>query len=377
MTEQTTTTTTRVEIRGGELLDALAAIKPSLSRRKRSLPWERCVHLLVGAGEARLECNTGEAAITVDLEGASGSSDVWVDAQDLQRALSTHADRRGARSRVGLELSVTDDTVTVVGPNGSSTVDAADADAMLSETTPARATLVVDRDTFAHDMAAAAVCTESGASALPILTGIYLHDGKIAATDRYRLAYIDMQGTGTLPGVIVPADLAKILKSARGETVSIGTAGDRVTVRAEGLTATLRCVEGQYPKVVNICGNVEHSGAPQANLHREVLVDLLKPFAGGRHVVTFTPDAGHIEITVRETGTGDDVSPAATSRSAMAEGDDLEHPITFNSGYLLEILKVLPGPTVTMRVPAPLKPAGFIGADPHRLMVLQPVRLAS
>lgn len=374
MTAQTTTTT-EVQVRGGVLLDALATIRAVLSRRQTALPYERCVRLLVGPGEARLECRTGEVSMGIDLESASGAGDVWVDAQDLQRALSAHVTRRGPRSRIGLGLTVAAESITICGLNGDSTVATVDPDEMLSELAPVMASMVVDRETFVGSMTAAAVCAETGAEALPILTGIHLNGSKIECTDRYRLAYVDLKGTGTLHDVVVPAGpFVKVLKAAHGETLSVGSTGERITLRGGGITCTMRCIEGMYPKVEKICSHLEHAGAPQANLHREAVIAMIKPYAGEKHVVTFTPDGGHLEVAVLPAG---DATPIATSRMPMAEGDDLEHRVGFNSGYLLEILKALTGATVTMRTPGELKSVGFVGADRGRLMVLQPVRIVA
>ena len=87
MTAQTTTATAVATMTGGDVLDALAAIRPALSRRRNAHTWETSVWLLVSREGAHLRCNTGEVSASVSFDAQCGENErisAYVDAQTLQ-----------------------------------------------------------------------------------------------------------------------------------------------------------------------------------------------------------------------------------------------------------------------------------------------------
>lgn len=381
MTAQTTTTTAAVTMTGGDVLEALAAVRPALSRRRNAHPWERSVWLLVSREGAQLRCNTGEVSASVDFDAQCEENErmsAHVDAQTLQQALQTHATRRGKGAATVLEVSVDEGRLTIAtsGAAATSTVPLLDPENMLGEYPAARLTLVAERDRFVGDITAAAVCAETGAQALPILTGIHLDNGKIQCTDRYRLAAFDLDGSGELPEVTVPATpFAKMLKATTGDEVLIGADGERVSVHADNIRFTIRAIEGDYPKVDKIVG--DRHGLPTMTLQRQATINLLTPYTKGTHTVSITPQDRDLLLEIY--GDADEPgAPIAATTMPKGSGDDLEHPLAFNVGYLHDVLtKAHTGPTVAITSAGPLKPAGISSAAPGRTVMLQPVRFAT
>ena len=124
MTAQTTTTTAAVTMTGGDVLEALAAVRPALSRRRNAHPWERSVWLLVSREGAQLRCNTGEVSASVDFDAQCEENErmsAHVDAQTLQQALQTHATRRGKGAATVLEVSVDEARLTIATGGAAAT----------------------------------------------------------------------------------------------------------------------------------------------------------------------------------------------------------------------------------------------------------------
>lgn len=381
MTAQTTTTTTTttVTMTGGDVLEALAAVRPALSRRRNAHPWETSVCLRVSREGAQLRCNTGEVSVAADFAAQCQETETitaHVDAQTLQQAVQTHATRRGKGATTMLEVSVDEGRLIITtGGAATSTVPLLDPENMLGEYPAAKLSLVAERDRFVGDITAAAVCAESGADALPILTGIHLGNGRIECTDRYRLAYFALDGSGELPEVIVPATpFAKLLKATTGDEVLIGADGERVTVHADNIRFTIRAIEGVYPNVAKVVGD---RNGPTTTLQRQATIDLLAPYTKGAHTVSVTPQAQGLLFEVY--GNADEpVAPIATTTMPKGSDDDLEHPLAFNAGYLHDVLKKAhTGPTAVITARGQYKPAGISSEAPGRTVMLQPVRFTT
>lgn len=380
MTAQTTTATAVATMTGGDVLDALAAIRPALSRRRNAHTWETSVWLLVSREGAHLRCNTGEVSASVSFDAQCGENErisAYVDAQTLQQAVQAHATRRGKGAATALEVHADEDRLTIVtGGAATSTVPLLDPETMLGEYPAARLTLVAARDRFVEDITAAAVFAETGQQALPILTGIHLNQGRIECTDRYRLAFFDLDGSGELPEVTAPAAIfAKMLKATTGDEVLIGADGERVSVHADNIRFTIRAIEGKYPTVDRIVG--DRDGLPTMTLQRQATIDLLSPYIKGKHAVSVTPqDQGYlVEIygSINEPG-----EPVAATTMPKGSDDDVEHPLAFNAGYLHDILKKShTGPTVEITAKGRLKTVGITSEAPGRTVMLQPVRFAT
>ena len=381
MTTTTTQESTRCTVRGGDLIDALAALRPLLSTRKSAGREESAVRLVAGPQGGQVRCCTYEASASAAL---SVESDVDVDVvvahADLWRAANAYAARRGAKAAEVLEISTTPQgtvLVTASGERQSSLLLVPGAQDLPQAMEPVAGTTIVQREELVDAVAAAARYAERGPVVLPILRVLRLADGMITATDRYRLARTRLNATGEMPECLPPAQmLAKVLAATRGQSVSLGSDGQHLSVHADNLTATLRCLEGQYPGVEKILANTPTEGY-SLHLERSATMAALKAHAAGKATVTLsTLEDGAILAEIRDPGQAE---PRATARlqSAGAEPVVLEEPVSFNAQYLLEALAGLQGEVAHIAGVAPLRAAHLRDvADDARLVVQQPVRLA-
>lgn len=378
-----TTTTqeiTRCTVRGGDLIDALAAVRPLLSTRKSAGPEERAVRLVAGPQGGDARCCTHEVSASAALSVESDVDvDVTVAHADLWRAANAYAARRGAKAAEVLEISTTPQgtvLVTASGDRQSSLQVLPGAEHLPQPIEPVAGTTIVQREELVDAVAAAARYADRGVE-LPILTALRLTDSTITTTDRHRLARTRLNATGAMPECLPPAQtLAKVLAATRGESVSMGSDGQHLSVHADNLTATLRCLEGQYPGVERIVTDTPTQGY-SLHLGRTAAIATIKAHAAGKTTVTLSTLAdGAVLAEIRDPGQAE---PRATARlePAGAYPVVLEEPVTFNVQYLLDALAGLQGEVSHIAGVSPLKAAHLRDpGDDARLVVLQPVRLA-
>lgn len=217
------------------------------------------------------------------------------------------------------------------------------------------------------------------------LNGIYWHcrqaDGAslltAVATDGHRLSRVEMpapEGTADMPGVIVPrktvAELARMAKDAEGDlTIELSSTKIRVTAGAATLTSKL--IDGQFPDYQRV---IPSANDKVATIDRETFqraVDRVSTISSerGRAVKLAMSDAG-LALSV----TNPDSGSATEELEPEYDGPPIE--IGFNARYLLDVLGILGGDTITMKLAEPGAPAIFqrtAGTD--LLIVLMPMRV--
>ena len=305
--------------------------------------------------------------MTAEVEGS-----VWVSHADLFTAVRAQSARRGARSQVELALEVGQEQVSVVGQSSTSMMPVLSALHVNPTQKVVPGTLVVDRALFAERAAAVAIAAESG-DTLPVLEGTRLDAHEMVATDRYRLASMPVTGTGDLPQVVAPARvLAKVLAATAGETLSIGTDGEVVSVHAENLTASLLARTGDYPRVASIAKGF--GDGPALRVAAAALREVLAPHARGKNVVALTVTPNGLEVEVDDGG----AQTLAQARVPVLAQRGETPSVHFNVGYFVDALKIAGSEHVWLEIHGPLKPA-MVGSnvDPDRYCMIQPVRRAS
>lgn len=217
----------------------------------------------------------------------------------------------------------------------------------------------------------------------PVLTGVSFDGDGVAATDSYRVCWIDRPSS---INALVPGRVLDAVRKAVGKrlNMTVGAAGEHdgnVTVQAVSdrmtITWIARTIEGKfvdYPQLL-----------PDANEHalyvsREGLAAACERLAkiGGRMGDSFAPLTvtydGDGETLTLEVGTGDvgearETLPAAGAVPEMA----------FNPRYLAEALRGVVGDTAAIETRDSMKPAiisstdNMEGGEPSFL--LMPVRL--
>lgn len=248
---------------------------------------------------------------------------------------------------------------------------------------------------FSHrfEMAASALAEMIAATQFAIsteetryyLNGIHLHateaDGapvlRAVATDGHRLARLQMaapEGSAGLPGIIIPrktvGELARLAKDARGDvTVEISATKIRVTAGATTLTSKL--IDGTFPDYQRILptGN-DKVATLEADAFRTA-IDRVATISSerGRAVKLALSDAG-LTLSVNNPDSG------GASEDLEPDYDGAPIEIGFNHRYLLDVLGVIGGETVQMKLAEPGAPALFQKHEGDKLLVvLMPMRV--
>lgn len=227
---------------------------------------------------------------------------------------------------------------------------------------------------------------------LPILTGILLEQTAsgltAAATDRYRLAVVDLPGaTGLPPRLLVPAaPLRRATQAFRAErTVDLlhtpdgPTGPGRLTFRAGPRLVSTRLLDGAFPNYRSLLP-AEDPFAGAVTLDRDAFADAVSAAA------TAAPRNAPIRLTTSAKSLlvegGTEEPHSAYARREIDAVDSPHDPvapthIAFNPGYLLDGLSaLLPGAIVVHRQ-APTRPIVLSHPDdPAFRYLLMPVRLA-
>jgi DNA polymerase-3 subunit beta len=217
------------------------------------------------------------------------------------------------------------------------------------------------------------------------LCGIYLHtmqgtDGPVlraVATDGHRLSRHELlapEGSAGMPNVIIPrktvAELAKMAKEHDGEfAIELSATKIRITAGATSLTSKL--IDGTFPDYQRV---IPASNDKLATFDAEPFrqaIDRVSTISSerGRAVKLALSDAA-LTLTV--------ANPDSGSATEELEPDYAGPPIEigFNARYLLDVLGILGGDTVQMKLAEPGAPAIFQRREGDSLLVvLMPMRV--
>jgi DNA polymerase-3 subunit beta len=207
------------------------------------------------------------------------------------------------------------------------------------------------------------------------LQGVYLHThgGTLrgCATDGHRLAQIDSDIAGDIPGVIVPRKaVLEIVKMFTAGDVAVSISEGKVKVAGASMTLVTKTVDGSFPDYTRVI--------PKDLLHKlRVDADEMRAALGRVSSVSEERTSG-VKLTVGDSA----VTISARSASAQAEdeigadwdGPDLE--IGFNGKYLSEVAGQIDGDMV-LRLTSAGDPAIVLdSADDAVLMVVMPMRVS-
>jgi DNA polymerase-3 subunit beta len=215
--------------------------------------------------------------------------------------------------------------------------------------------------------------------ARPVLTGILVDsEGRLAATDSYSLAVVDVPGAEPsglgvehflLPGRALKLAAGIIGKRAEG-TVRILTAtagADNAAVLLilpDGSRVQSRVIEGEFPNYRQLIPEPGENRL-ETGTELEDVIRAAAPFARESSPVRLELNA----LGARVTATSPDLGEYVGTVPAEYRGEELS--IAFNPAYLLRTLAVAPGAELEIR--DGLKPA-CVRAD-GRIGLVMPVRL--
>lgn len=224
--------------------------------------------------------------------------------------------------------------------------------------------------------------------ARPIFTGvkmeIFKHKMKMAATDGYRLSVKTIKGLkGSKTGqeMVVPAralmELSKIVSQSKKKELDILLAvtdkDKQLILVVEEVEIVTRLLEGDYPDYEKIIPEVIGT---TISFDKEEMIQAVKVasiFArDSANIVKFKVEGSGLTVSANAPQVGDNEVKLQVEQT----GEDVE--IAFNSRYLMEMLSVLDGDSLSLSMSGSLSPGVFrqLENDSY-LHIIMPVRVQS
>jgi DNA polymerase-3 subunit beta len=218
------------------------------------------------------------------------------------------------------------------------------------------------------------------------LNGVYVEriqpGGKLrmVATDGHRLSYVDRplgEGFAALDerGVIIPrkglAELKKLVDEEDADEVELGFEGNSGLARKQGLTLTLRLIEGEFPNYRQV---IPEERGQQLTLPTEVFMHALRRVAllsaERSRAVKIELSEGQMNLSSNNPDLGD----ASEELEVDFHGEATS--IAFNARYLIDALAALASKDVRFGFRDGLSPAELTPTDDDdALAVVMPMRL--
>lgn len=197
------------------------------------------------------------------------------------------------------------------------------------------------------------------------------------ATDGHRLSRLEMplpEGAAGMPAIIIPAkavaQIAALAKDHKGD-IAVEVSESKIRITAGPTTLTSKLIEGTFPDYRRVIPSGNDKRATiDADPFRQA-IDRVSTLATAtaRTVRLSLADTGlTLAVTTPENGT------ATEDLSADYEGPPID--VGFNSRYLLDVLAVLGGDTVLLKLAEPGSPAILQSREGAALLVvLMPMRV--
>ncbi len=276
-----------------------------------------------------------------------------------------------------VELTVEGDEAQITSGRFSSSIRLLPADEFPRQAPPAEHAVTLE----AGDLSSAlsqVVQAASSDDARPILTGVLMAaEGgglRLVATDSYRLAVRDLEGSAVLDegqSVLVPSRALRELVRALGDGDVTLRLGEREATFEVGSTrVTTRLIEGEFP---NYRGLIPSSYPNRMVVSREALGDAV------RRVRLMAREATPVRLTMSASGVEldavtQDIGQASEAVEGTFEGTELT--VGFNPDYLLDGIEVAPGDEVVLETTDANKPAVLRATGREDfLYLLMPVRI--
>ncbi len=354
-----------------ELVEALGTAGRAVANRGGALPVLSGVRLELEGDALRLTGSDLDLTVSVGIEVAGQADGVAVMpakiASDVVRSLDS--------GRV--EISVEGDEAQITSGRFASSIRLLPADEFPRLGTPAEHAVTLAGGDLAEALSQV-VPAASSDDARPILTGVLMaaESGglRLVATDSYRLAVRDLEGSAVLDegqSVLVPSRALRELVRALGDGDVTLRLGEREATFEVGATrVTTRLIEGEFP---NYRGLIPSSYPNRMVVSRAALGDAV------RRVRLMAREATPVRLTMGPDGleldaVTQDVGQASEAVEATHEGAELT--VGFNPEYLLDGIDVAPGDDVTLETTDANKPAVLRAAGRSDfLYLLMPVRI--
>lgn len=213
------------------------------------------------------------------------------------------------------------------------------------------------------------------------LNGIYFHvEGDSAlravATDGHRLATRDIDipdGVQDSFGIIVPRKTVSEVLRLAGEVdgdITIALSNSKIRFSVENTVLTSKLIDGTFPDYKRVIPQNNNRIATVDAAELKAAIERVSTVASERGKAvkfTFSEGALNLNVTNPESGTAEEELAAEYS------GEPFE--IGFNSQYAGEIIKVLGGERVSIRMNDPGSPTILVGDEAAHTCVLMPMRV--
>lgn len=355
-----------------EMRQAIATVKPAVARRGGSLPVLSGIRIEADETGVTFTASNLELTIAVPLRAADVSPGRTV----LPTATTDGFVKSATKTKTGrLVVKQNGEDVTLTLANRTRKIRSFDPDEF-----PRLPQIAVNGATIDSAVLADVFAAASTDDCRPILTGVLIGDGELAATDSYRLytatgpSHADLGITGDRDIIVPRYALATVIK--RGGSPSVGFTDREVTFQwTDGTAITSRLIEGEFP---NYRGLRRTSHPNVCTFDRADLIDALRSIASlsgpEPSPVKIRQSVAGVTLTITRQDIGEET---ITMTRASYEGTD--GMVAFNPGYLLDAVRSMSGDTVMLRTTDEQKPAflseqRILGGERGRL--LMPVRVA-
>ena len=226
------------------------------------------------------------------------------------------------------------------------------------------------------------VRASSNDDARPLLTGVLLTTAegpaRLVATDSYRLALRDLEGTAEIAGgedILVPAraltELQRLISPGDEGMVAITTSPSEITFQVGQVSISTRLISGTYPDYRQL---IPESYPNSLHLGKESLVSALRRVRllvkDNTTPVRLSMRVGGVDLKV--------VSQEVGEGTETVDGDfnGEELVIAFNPAYLIDGIEAVAGDEVIIETSDATRPATIRSgeADSYRYL-LMPVRV--
>jgi DNA polymerase III subunit beta len=215
------------------------------------------------------------------------------------------------------------------------------------------------------------------------LNGVHLHDageGLLAAvaTDGHRLARIHLplpEGAAGMPAIIIPrkaiSEIGRLVAKGGDTLVEIDLSATKIRLVMDGMRFTSKLIDGTFPDYQRV---IPAANDKRATIDTDALaraVDRVATISSERgRAVKLSLSAGAMALSVTNPDAGD----AREEIDIDYDGEPIE--IGFNARYLQDILAVLGGDTILMKLADPGSPTILQTRDGAALLtVLMPMRV--
>jgi len=351
--------------RGVALVSRVASVKATL-------PILANVLIKTDGGRLRLTATDLEVGLTtwirakVDAEGA-----FTVPARLLVDFVSNNTDENLTLEQIKETLKVTSDHHSVT-MNGMT-----DADFPLIPTITGATEFTLPADTV-RNMVSETLFAASTDDARPVLSGAFMTATgdklTIAATDSYRLAerQVALAKPVTDFKAIVPhralSELLRVLPATGDVTFSFME--NQVQVRTDDRELVSRLIDGNYPDYRQI---IPKSPVATAIVNRKALIDAVRLSS------FFARDSSnHVKLALTEGSLAIEAVSAQLGQSQSTLSIELTGEplvVAFNAKFLLDVLSVMQGETVSIECAGPVQAALLTDAAiPDALFIVMPLR---